>query len=62
MRFIDVPIAKDPYAKGAQKFTWRNRKGLVKIHPHWAQAPNHQLFYFDGTEIITLEENRKPFD
>lgn len=57
MRFIDLPIAKDPYAKDALKFTWRGQQGLVKVHRYWAQAPDRRMFYFEGQEIVTPEGN-----
>jgi hypothetical protein len=59
MRFIELAIEKDPYAPEAQRFTWRRQKGLVKIHRHWAQGPNHHQFYFAGPEIVALEDEAR---
>ena len=62
MRFTELPIVQDPYAQDVQTFNWRSRKGLIKTHSHWARAPDRQEFYFDGSEIVTVDENPANFN
>lgn len=62
MRFIELPIEYDPDNRDAQRFNWRSRKGLIKIHRHWALSREQQKFYFDGPEIVTVDEEEPPLD
>jgi hypothetical protein len=61
LRFIELSVVSGPYAKDTGKFTGRNRKGLITIHPRWAQGPDHQQRYFDGSGQVTIEGEITPY-